>query len=130
MKRFKFSLQAVHNLREMRRDEAERQLGEVMAELARTQSQLDNVIRLRQAAMDNYLMVHQSHEIDPSMMITHTEYINSLMQLERRARAMIAQAEKKVSITRESLTEASRQSETTANLRERHRERHHQEIAK
>jgi flagellar export protein FliJ len=129
MKQFHFSLQSVHNFREMRRDKAERALAAALGELRGAQVQLETVLRRRQSAMENYLKVHQSAEIEAATFATHTDYIGSLFQLERHSRGTILQLEEKIAIKRLALIEASRQTETTANLRDRQRERHYQEIA-
>lgn len=129
MKRFKFSLQAVHNVREIRRDAAERALAAVAAELQGAQEHLERVLTRRQSAMNNYLLLHQAHKVEAATFATHTDYIGSLILLERRARALILQVEERIASKRQVLTEASRQTETTANLRERQRERHHLESA-
>lgn len=129
MKRFNFSLQTVHNVREIRRDAAERALAAVAAELQGAREQLERVLRQRQAAMDKYLLILQSQEIDAVTFASHTDYIGSLVLLERQARVMILQVEERITVKRKVLIEASRQTETTANLRERQRERHHLETA-
>ena len=129
MKRFTFSLQTVHNVREIRRDAAERALAAVAAELQGAQGQLESVLRQRQLAMAKYLLILQSQEIDAVTFASHTDYIGSLVLLERQARVMIRHVEEKITVKRKVLIEASRQTETTANLRERQRERHHLESA-
>ena len=129
MKRFTFSLQTVHNVREIRRDAAERALAAVAAELQGAQGQLESVLRQRQLAMAKYLLILQSQEIDDVNFASHTDYIGSLVLLERQARVMIQQVEERITVKRKVLIEASRQTETTANLRERQRERHHLESA-
>ena len=129
MKRFQFSLQAVHNVREIRRDTAECALAVVAKELQGAQAQLATVLHRQRSAMDKYLLLHQSTEIEAATFASHTDYIGSLFLLERHARAMILQVEERVTVKRKVLTEASRQTETTANLRERQRERHHLESA-
>jgi flagellar export protein FliJ len=130
MKRFHFSLQAVHNLREMRRDAAERELAALVAEHHEAQVQLQAGLRRREAAMENYLVLHHSAEIQAVTFATHTNYIDSLFQLERQSRATILQLEERIATKRVDLTEASRQTETTANLRDRQRARHYQEGAR
>ena len=129
MKRFQFSLQTVHNVREIRRDTAERALAVVAAELKLAQAQLDTVLRRRQLAMDKYLLAHQSQEIEAAIFVSHTDYLGSLLLLERQARATTLQIEERIVSKRKALIEASRQTETTANLRERQRDRHHLEMA-
>jgi flagellar export protein FliJ len=129
MKRFKFSLQTVHNVREIRRDAAERELAAVSAELKGAHERLETVLRQRKTAMDKYVLLHQSKDIVGATFASHTEYISSLFLLERQVRAMALQIEERIAGKRRALTEAARQTETTANLRERQRERHHQEMA-
>lgn len=129
MKRFNFSLQVVHNVREIRRDTAERALAAVSAELQAVQEQLETVLRQRRSAMDKYLLLQQSPEIEASVFATHSDYIASLILRERQTRVRIIEVEERITASRKVLTEASRQTETTANLRERQRERHHLEAA-
>jgi flagellar export protein FliJ len=129
MKRFHFSLEAVHNLREMRRDAAERALAVVAAELQGAHAQLEKVLRQRQSVMASYLLLHQSTEIEAAHFASHTDYLGSLLLHERQARLMILQVEEKLILKRQALTEASRQTKTTTNIRERQRERHHLEMA-
>ena len=129
MKRFHFSLQAVHNVREMRRDAARVRTCCCGRGTARCKTQLETVLRQRQSAMDKYLVLQQSTEIEAATFASHTDYIGSLLLLERQARATILQVEEKITIKRQFLTEASRQTETTANLRERQRARHRLETA-
>ena len=129
MKRFQFSLEAVHNVREMRRDAAERAMAAVAAELQGAQAQLEQVLRQRQSAMANYVLLHQSTVIEAAHFASHTDYLGALVLHERQARITILQVEQKLTVKRQALTEASRQTKTTENIRERQRERHHMEIA-
>jgi flagellar export protein FliJ len=129
VKRFKFSLQAVHNVREVRRDAAERDLAAVAAELRVAHAHLDKVLHKRQMALENCLVLQQSQAIEAVTLASHTDYIGSLILHERHARLLILQIEERVEGKRKVLTEAARQTETTANLRERQRERHHLEMA-
>jgi flagellar export protein FliJ len=130
MKKFKFSLQTVHSVRELKRDSAERELAEANVELSKARGHLDEVLGLRQKAVDRYCELHQSRQIEATSVVMHTNYIGSLMELERLARRKIAENERHVANKRKSLVEASRQSEATANLRERQLERHTFEAAR
>jgi flagellar export protein FliJ len=129
MKRFQFSLEAVHNVREMQRDAAERALAAENADLQAAQLRLDQLICQRQSAMANYLLLHQSTEIEVAHFASHTDFLGSLAMLERQARIKILQVEERITLKRQALTEASRQTKTTSNIRDRQRERYHQEIA-
>lgn len=124
MKRFKFSLQTVHDLRESRQEAAELDLAAANSELYRANAQLEEVVRLRQNALERYLLMYQSNEIEVSMVAAHTDFIGSLFQREREAKAHIVEVERRLEQKRSALTEAMRETETTAKLRERQRQNH------
>jgi flagellar export protein FliJ len=130
MKKFKFTLQTVHTVRELQRDSAERELGQAHVELAKAKTHLQQVLNQRKIAVDRYCELHLSRQIEATAMVMHTNYIGSLMELERLARINIIRHEQFVENKRKLLVEASRQSETTANLRERQFERHTLEVAR
>lgn len=130
MKKFKFTLQTVHQVRELKRDNAERDLVAAGIELDDAKAHLEDVLSMRQKAVNQYVDLHQSRQIEASTVVMHTNYIGSLMELERLARNSIAKKERHVASKREVLIEASRESETTANLRERQFERHVLETAR
>lgn len=130
MKPFKFSLQAVHHIREIKREAAERELLAASRELARANEQLQEVLGRRESAVNEYLALHQSEEMRAQTMATHLDYIGSLFQAEREARNVIRNREKNLEARRVALMEASRQSETTANLRERQHDRYRLEAAR
>jgi flagellar export protein FliJ len=122
MKRFKFSLQTVHELRESRQEAAERDLANANSELYRANAQLEEVVRSRQKALERYLLMYQSREIEVSMVAAHTDFIGSLIRREREAKAHIREVELRLEAKRKAVTEAMRETETTANLRERQRQ--------
>jgi flagellar export protein FliJ len=124
MKRFKFSLQTVHDFREFRRDTAEREFAEVTAQLHRAKAQLDEVKRTHDLALDNYLLLYQCREIKVSKIAAHTDFINSLNRREREVRGQILTIERHLESKRLALTEALRDTKTTSKLRERQRQRH------
>jgi flagellar export protein FliJ len=128
MKRFKFSLQAVHDLRESRQETAERELANVNSELYRANAQLEEVVRSKQKALERYLLMYQANEIEVSMVAAHTDFIGSLFKREREAKAHIREVEMRLEEKRQAVTEAMRNTETTAKLRERQRQNHQQEI--
>ena len=122
MKRFKFSLQTVHDLRESRKEAAERDLATANSELYRANAQLEEVVRSKQKALERYLNMYQSREIEISMVAAHTDFIGSLFQREREAKAYIHQVELRLEQKRQAVTEAKRETETTAKLRDRQRQ--------
>lgn len=128
MKRFKFTLQSVHDLRESRREAAEQELAVTNSELYRANAQLEEVVRARQKALERYLLLHQETELEPTMVAAHTDFIGSLFQREREARTYITQIEKTLELKRRAVREALRETETTAKLRENQRKNHKLEM--
>jgi len=130
MKRFKFSLQTVHDFREFRRDAAEREFAEAVDRLYRAKAQLEEVRRAHRAALDNYLLLYQSREIQATMISAHTDFIASLMRREREVLTQIAGIERHIETKRQAVTEALRATKTTAKLSERQRQRHDLDLAR
>ena len=128
MKSFKFSLQTVHDLRESRQEVAERDLATANSELYRANAQLEEVVRSRHKALERYLLMYQSNEIDVSMVAAHTDFIASLFKREREAKVHIREVEQRLEQKRQAVTEAMRETETTAKLRERQRQNHQLEM--
>jgi len=128
VKQFKFKLQTVHDLRESRLEIAERELAVAMNDLYRAEAQLEEVMRARQKALNNYLEIYQYREIEVSTITSHTDFIGSLMNRERETRAQVAEFERRVAAKRQVVTEAMRATETTAKLRDRQKQRHTNEV--
>jgi flagellar FliJ protein len=122
MKRFKFSLQTVHDLRESRQEAAERDLATSNSDLYRANAQLEEVVRSRQSALEGYLLMYQSGELEVSMVAAHTDFIGSLFQREREAKVHIREVEQRLAQKRQVVTEAMRQTKATAKLRDNQRQ--------
>src|SRR5258708_3837864 len=108
MKRFKFSLQTVHDYREFRRDNAEREFATTLAQLYTAKAQLEEVQRAHRAALDNYLLMYQSRVIRATAASAHTDFIASLVRREREVRAQIIIIERDIETKRQAVTEALR----------------------
>ena len=130
MKRFVFSLEAVRQLRDSRRDEAERQLARAAAEVERASEQVENVLRSRDAAFGAYRDALDSGDANPHDMAMRAAYFSHLNAREAQARAQLAETESARDRQRQSTLAAAREAEAVTKLRERHRERHEQEAAR
>jgi flagellar export protein FliJ len=130
MKQFKFSLQTVHNFRETRRDSAEREFGYANAQLHGVKGKLAEVQNAHRVALDNYLLLYQSRELEVAVVGAHTDYIAFLVRREREVRGHIVTGEREVETKRLALTEALRDTKATANLRERQHQRHELDAAR
>jgi flagellar export protein FliJ len=130
MKRFHFPLQTVHNLREMRLEEAERVLAEAITKVAEARISLDELVRTREKATDEYSSKISSGVIDPYEMMMTISYLDQLSLKECEARARLATLEKECDARRFAVTEAAKEAEATAKLRERHHKRYKAEQAR
>jgi flagellar export protein FliJ len=130
MKRFKFSLQAVHDFREFQRDAAEREFADANTHLQRAEAQLEEVQQAHRRALNGYSLLLKASEIEATMIAAATDYLASLVRRERELRDQIAQIQQFVETKRLALTEAARDTRTTAKLRERQLERHESEGAR
>ena len=130
MKRFKFSLQAVHDLRETAREEAERHLARAGAEVSHAAAELDRVLRLRETETANHLARLQRGALDAHEIALHMGYLDALAQREREARAHLLAAERARDERRQAAVAATQAAEATAKLRERESRRHQLEAAR
>lgn len=130
MKQFKYSLQAVHDVREIQRDHAEIQVGRVVSELTQTVLLLESVIETRKRAAEEVRKLHNSPTIEPAIAATHSEYLNSLILRERELRKRVSEVEQRVATERQNLTERCRDAKVTAKICDRQRTRHQLETAR
>jgi flagellar export protein FliJ len=130
LKRFEFSLQAVHDFRELRRENAERAFAEAMNELARARTALETIESQRVASTNDYLSLLESGELDAGLMASHIAFIDELRRRESNARLSILEIEAQAKHLREKLTDALRDTEATAKLREQQLEQHQSDVAR
>src|SRR5690348_7143259 len=128
MKKFRFSLQTLHDLRESRRDEAERALARTAAASAEAAETLNETRRAHARASDTYAVSLRSGEINPFEATLSVNYIASLLRREREDQARLNERERAHEAQRKITTDAAREAEATSRLRDRQRERHRQEI--
>lgn len=126
MKKFKFSLQTVHNMRESKRDKEEQELIGLRKNVEEAATHIEKIENERTQIADNY-NAKQSGTIDPIEAAMTSNYMAALVHRERNARTNLKQAEQEVDKQRTKLTEASRDVEATSRLRERQQERHNNE---
>ncbi len=128
MKRFKFNLEAVHKLRELQRDEAERQLARAASVAAAAETAIEEIERHR-AELEARL-AGLIGEIDAIEAAWQSNYLLVLAEREGEARANLRQLENAREAQRESLVAATREAEVTGQLRDRQRARHNADVAR
>jgi flagellar export protein FliJ len=128
MKRFKFTLQTVHDLRETALDKAEREMARISSEISDAEAQLHEATRIRLAAAEDYISSFiaggppAAHEIS-----LRASYLDLLARREAEAQARLAALTRQREAQRERVAEAARAAQVTATLHERQRARHNLE---
>lgn len=130
MKKFRFSLQAVHDLRVLRQDDAEREMAQTAHAVQEARAQLERAISLRERAIDDYSAALRSQRLDPHDAVLRTNYLRILAQQESEQSARVHKLEQTLAAKREILACAAREAEATAALREQHRAHHASELAR
>ena len=130
MKKFRFSLQTVHDLREARRTEAERALAATARAVHEVAEQLEETKLVQERATDAFASRLQSGEIDPFEATLSVNYLAALTQRKLETHARLRELEQARERQRETTIEAARSAETTARLRLRQSERHQLEVAR
>lgn len=130
MKKFRFSLQTLHDLREARRDEAERTLVRTAAASAEAAETLSETRLAHARASDAYAHSLRAGEIDPFEATLSVNYIASLLQREREDHARLKERERAHEAQQKITADAACEAEATSRLRDRQRERHRLETAR
>jgi len=128
MKRFKFRLETVHQLREQRRDAAERQLGQAAAAVVAAAAAVEDIQQQRAQIEEKF--ARTSGVIYADELAQQLEYLDWLDQREQAARQQLAAREREREACRQAAIHAAREAEVTDQLRARQQARHHAEVAR
>lgn len=129
MKKFKFTLQTVHNVREMRREKEELVLAEMRAETDRALARLSELEKTRLAAVENYTRkLAQGEVMNPLEMELNTNHLRSLDLTLRKAQAEVEQKQRAVAAQSVIVAAASQSVKVTERLRENQQTRHQTEL--
>ncbi len=127
MKRFKFRLQTVHNLRTQRRDEAERALLKAAAEVSAGEAALAELQQQRAAAENK--MARATGQVYADELALQLGYLEFLAQRERVLRQRLAELEQTRETLRTRALAAARDAEVTNQLEQRQKARHAAAVA-
>ncbi|MBS1809321.1 MAG: flagellar export protein FliJ [Acidobacteria bacterium] len=130
MKRFKFSLQTLHDLREQERETAERELGKAIAAVAEATAKIEALLNAIVQAVAAHAANLRVKEVNAREAQMHTEYIATLEQQLAEARACHAALEREREVKLQELIKASAAAEATAKLREQYYARYISELAR
>ena len=129
MKKFKFTLQTVHSVREMLREKEELSLAEMQTEVSRAVAYLSEVERARLEAIEKYTRkLKQGEAMNPFEMELNTNHLRSLDFKIREAQTDVNRKQQAVSAQSEIVAAAGRKVKVTERLRENQQMRHRTEL--
>lgn len=131
MKKFKFTLQTVHHVREMRQEKEELVLSEINTEIAQAKSRLTEIEKTRLEAVENYTQkLKKGEPMNPFEMELNTKHIAALDGLIRHAKAAVEQ--KRLALTAQShvVAAANQQVKITERLHGNQKKRYQAELDK
>ena len=129
MKKFKFTLDSVHRVREMKQERESVILNELQAEASRAAERVEHIEAMRLQAIDNYTRrIAAGERLDALEMELSSKHFASLDRLQKDAEEVLAQRRRACEIQIAALTEAMRSVKITENLRETQLERHNSEF--
>lgn len=131
MKKFRFTLGAVHNVREMRQEKEQLVFSQLQSEVATATARIVEAENKRQTTLDCYASRLQSGEIiDPLEMDLSAKYLLSLNRLEQESRQVLQEKKQACDKQRQTVAAAVQAVKATAKIREKQLERHNLEFAR
>lgn len=130
MKRFKFSLQTLHELREQERETAERALEKATVAVTQAASHIEEVMRAITQTVAEYSTKMRTQAPDPREAEMHTDYIATLEKQLSQARERHAALGREREVKLQEFVKASAAAEATAKLREQYYARYVAELAR
>ena len=128
MKRFQFSLETVHNLRELRRDEAERQLAQAAAVVLAAATVIEEMEHHRDAAEAK--LASATGAVNAAELAWQSNYLALLSQREIEARTQLEALERERESKRENVVATTREAKVTGQLHARQYARHTADAAR
>lgn len=131
MKKFKFTLQTVHNVREMRKERETVVLSELQAEASEAASRVSHLEKMRSDAIDNYTRrLTSGEQLNAMEMELNSNHFASLNRLQQEAEKVAAVKREACDRQIETVTAAVREVKITDRLRESQKTVHKNEYAR
>jgi flagellar export protein FliJ len=127
MTRFRFSLQAVHNLRERARAEAEAEMARARGEAAQARAKLEEAGAAHARAMEDYRQMIFEGKFSSLETMIQAGYLKVLAERIAEAQKNLAGCEGECEQARQKLIAATVEAEATAKLRHRQFEKYQRE---
>jgi flagellar export protein FliJ len=131
MKKFKFSLETVHNVREMRQEKEKLRLSELQAEAAKAADQIRQIENLRFESLENYARrLNSGEQVSAIEMELNSNHFASLNRLQIEAETKLEQKKQQCRRQGETVAAAMREVKITDRLRETQKARHQLEFSR
>jgi len=131
MKKFKFTLEAVHKVRELREDREKLVLGELQSEVNKAAAHHESIEGSRAIAMEDYAhRLRSGEQFDPLEMQLHSSHFESLNRLRMEAEKELENKQQACLRQGENVAAAMREVKVTDRLRETQKTRHDLEYAR
>lgn len=130
MKRFKFSLQTLHEIRQRAREEAESKLSQAQAKVVNAEAALEQAHLARKLALENNAQYLGVGQINPHEIAMRADYIAVLDRRIAEAWQQLNEAQLERDARMREAIAAATAAEATTKLREKHRARHDSEVAR
>jgi flagellar export protein FliJ len=124
MKRFSFTLETVHNLRERARQEAEAELARASGAVMRAAEELAEARRKREQAMDDYVQTFLDGRLSFPETTLRAGYLVVLAERIAEAERQLTERERECEAARQKLVTVTAAAEATAKLRDHQFARH------
>lgn len=130
MKKFKFKLQSLHNVREIKQEKEQAILAKIQQEINELREKIAEIEQMRFTAIENYAgKLKHGEKINPIEMELNSKHISSLDRLKQETLENLADKEKVFSEQVKKVAEAKKEVKITENLREKKLARHRLELA-
>ncbi len=131
MKKFKFTLQTIHNVREMRQEKEKLVLSERQAEVSQAAAHVARLEKLRLEAIENYAKrLTSGEQLGAMEMELNSNHFTSLNRLQQEAEKILKQKQLACRQQGETVARAMREVKITDRLRETQKARHQTEYAR
>lgn len=131
MKKFKFTLETVHNVREMKQENEQLKLTELQAEVAKAAEQIEKIEAAYLRAIENYSnKVNSGRSMNIGEMELEAMHISALERQKRRAVEILEEKKRAAQAQSRNLAAAVREVKVTERLRETQALRHRIEADK
>jgi flagellar protein FliJ len=129
MKKFKFTLETVHKVRELRQEKEELVLSEIQSEVNKATSRLSEIEQKRLDAVESYSQkLKKGEAINPFELELSTRHIESLQTSIREAKANVTEKQNERKLQSFVVAAANQQVKITEKLHENQKKKHKTEI--